>query len=162
MSENPYSAPSADTTIIPEDQGDLLNMEWKALEKLYYRSCNVSGLVALMCLGVILYGSILLTSNVFEGGLAILMYAMLAFYIASIIGLYNRTSWGRGLGIFVCILSLLNIPLGTIIGIMGLFAFFKAPELFGENRITHKAVKEAFNKKKKMRKEEKRAAKRAR
>lgn len=162
MNENPYSAPSADTTIIPDDKGDLCEMEWKALEKLYYRSCNVSGLVALMCLGVLLYGGVLLSSNTFEGAVAIFMYALLVFYVACIVGLVNRTAWGRGLGIFVCIFSLLNIPLGTIIGLMGLFAFFKAPELFGEGRITHKAVKEAFNKRKKMRKEEKKAAKRAR
>ena len=86
-------------------------------------------------------------------------YTLIVFHIACIIGLIGRASWGRKLGIFVCLISLIYIPLGTIIGIMGLFAFFKAPELFGEGRITHKEIKETYNTRKKMMKDEKKASK---
>ena len=60
------------------------------------------------------------------------------------VGLLKRTSWGRICGIVVCVISLINIPLGTLIGVMGLFAFVKAKELFGPERITHEEVKTAF------------------
>jgi hypothetical protein len=114
-----------------------------------------------MCIGVTLYGGIVIAGDFFEGGIALFIYALIGFYIACIIGLIGRTSWGRKLGIFVCCISLINIPLGTIIGIMGLFAFFKAPELFGEGRLTHKELKKTFSTRKKMIKEEKKAAKRS-
>lgn len=61
------------------------------------------------------------------------------------------------MGIITCSLSVLNIPLGTIIGIAGLFAFIKAPELFGQNRVTHKSLKQEF----KNRKQAAKAAKQA-
>lgn len=54
-----------------------------------------------------------------------------------------RLPW-RICGIVVCVISLINIPLGTLIGVMGLFAFVKAKELFGPERITHEEVKTAF------------------
>jgi hypothetical protein len=160
MSENPYSAPLAETNIEPDEKNDLYKMDWKVFQKLYYRSCNVSGLVALMSLGVALYGGLAISTDVFNEGYALFIYALIGFYIACIIGLIGRTAWGRRLGIFVCCISLINIPIGTLIGLMGLFAFLKAPELFGEGRITHKELKETFNARKKMIKAEKKAAKR--
>ena len=39
---------------------------------------------------------------------------------------------------------LVSIPFGTLIGIVGLFAFFKAKELFGPDRIHHRDLKIAF------------------
>ena len=39
---------------------------------------------------------------------------------------------------------LLSIRFGTLIGIVGLFAFFKAKELFGPDRIHHRDLKIAF------------------
>ena len=39
---------------------------------------------------------------------------------------------------------LLSIRFGTLIGIVGLFAFFKAKELFGPDRIRHRNPKITF------------------
>jgi hypothetical protein len=62
----------------------------------------------------------------------------------AVVGLFKRTAWGRILGIIVCVISLINIPIGTAIGAFGLFAFFGAPELFGSNRVTHRELKTEF------------------
>jgi hypothetical protein len=74
------------------------------------------------------------------------------FYLVAIIGMLKRTSWGRVMGIIVCILTLINIPLGTLIGIVGLFAFIKAPNLFGPGRVPHKDLKTEYKLRKKARK----------
>jgi hypothetical protein len=41
------------------------------------------------------------------------------------VGILKRKAWGRVLGIIVSILGLLNFPLGTLIGIYGLFVLFQ-------------------------------------
>jgi hypothetical protein len=56
------------------------------------------------------------------------------------------------MGIIVCVLTLINIPLGTLIGIVGLFAFIKAPNLFGPGRVLHKDLKTEYKLRKKARK----------
>ena len=42
------------------------------------------------------------------------------------IGLLKRRPWARILGIIVAILSLVNIPIGTIVGIYGLWVLFSS------------------------------------
>lgn len=78
------------------------------------------------------------------GGLRLFFLGLLVFYVFAIVGTLKRTSWGRVLGIICCCLMLINVPIGTIIGVIGLFAFIKAKELFGPERITHAEVKQAF------------------
>ena len=43
------------------------------------------------------------------------------------IGLLERRPWARILGIILCILGLLHFPLGTIVGVYGLWVLF-SPE----------------------------------
>jgi len=61
--------------------------------------------------------------------------------ILAILSLIARSGTGRFFGIIMCIISLLSIPFGTIIGILGLLALFGSPELFGKNKITHAELK---------------------
>jgi len=42
------------------------------------------------------------------------------------IGLLKRRPWARILGIIVAVLSLVNIPIGTIVGIYGLWVLFSS------------------------------------
>ncbi len=79
------------------------------------------------------------------GGPEIVIMAVLTvpFGIASF-GLYKRENWGRILGIIGCFFTLLSIPIGTIIGVCGLFALFGSPELFGSSKLKHKELKLAF------------------
>jgi len=73
-----------------------------------------------------------------------------------LIEMFMRSNWGRVMGIIACAFMLLRIPIGTIIGIMGLVAFIKAKELFGPDRITHAEVKRAFKQAKRERKQARR------
>lgn len=151
---NPYEAPKAKGLVDPsENDGSMLEtMDFKKLEKMYYRSHNVSGLAALMILGVLGIG-FMLTRIQLDSTFMAIYIGILAFNTVSIVGIIQRSAWGRILGIICCFLMLININvLSIIIGIMGLFAFFGAPELFGPERITHKELKEVYKRRKKERK----------
>ena len=151
---NPYEAPKAEGIVdVSENDGSLLEtMDFKKLEKMYYRSHNVSGLAALMILGVTVI-TVLLFSVQLEPMFKGIFFAVVVFNVITIIGIIQRSTWGRILGIIACFLMFLNLKiLSIIIGIMGLFAFFGAPELFGPDRITHKELKEVYKRRKKERK----------
>lgn len=145
--DNPF-APSAVANPTSGERREpdlpLGDYSWSQLKKLYYRSCNVICITFLMGLGVAALGAILVSSGARMGDMGPLVPIIVIFNLLAVVGLILRTGWGRILGIIACFMSLLNIPLGTIIGLAGLFAFFGAKELFGEGRLTHGEVKAAF------------------
>lgn len=57
------------------------------------------------------------------------------FSVCALVGMFRRTSWGRILGIIACVLLL---PL--LIGLLWVFAFIRAPELFGPDKITRRQL----------------------
>lgn len=69
-------------------------------------------------------------------------------YLASMIGTLFKTAWGRYMGMTVCVFMLLGIPIGTVLGIMGLFGYDGAKKLFGKDALSIKAVKSAYKVKK--------------
>jgi len=128
-----------------QGNADFSDLPFEDLKKLYHRSCNVSAITFLLGLGCIgLIGAFFLPMEE-ATSMRYLFIGLGLFYAAAAAGLYNRTSWGRILGIIVSIISLINIPLGTLIGIFGLFAFFGSPQLFGPDRVKHKALKNEYN-----------------
>jgi len=151
MTDNdPYSAPETEIYAIPDVPDKLKDLNFSQLKKLYHRSSNVGAIAGLMVLGLVLMTSLSAIPHDQEG-LSYMRYVFIGvsvLYAITVFGLIKRTGWGRILGIIICALSLLNIPIGTIIGIAGLFAFIKAPELFGPNRITHKELKAEFKRQK--------------
>lgn len=151
---NPYEAPKTEEIVnFSENDGSLLEtMDFKKLEKMYYRSHNVSVIAALLILGV--FG---LTGLIFSAPLSNMNYVIFiivtVLFTVSVPGIIIRSNWGKILGIISCFVMIINISLfSIIIGIMGLFAFFGAPELFGPDRITHKELKEVYKRRKKERK----------
>jgi hypothetical protein len=66
---------------------------------------------------------------------------------------------GEYLVLFCSVLILINIPIGTLVGIAVLVALSKAPELFGQGRVTHKELKAEFKERKRLKKEAKKLAK---
>lgn len=140
---NPYAAPVSSVSDLPLPSSLHGITDFAQLKKLYHRSCNVNGIAFLLGLGLVITAGVLAVQQ-HTDEVKLILLALIAFYVPTIIGLYLRTSWGRILGIIACLLALINIPMGTIIGIMGLFAFFGAPQLFGPDRITHRAVKAQF------------------
>lgn len=141
---NPYSAPQSEVSEPQVGSDQFKDLDFKQFKKLYYRSCNVNALVALLVLGLaflVLAALMVGSKGELPQGVFI---GMAAFYAIAAAGLFKRTSWGRILGIIVCIISLISIPIGTAIGAFGLFAFFGAPQLFGRDRVTHAALKTEF------------------
>jgi len=142
---NPYAAPETDVSVSRDVTDKLQGLDFKQLKKLYYRSCNVNAITFLLGLAVILLVVVsMLPDTGQETTMKWVFMGLAAFYASAAVGLFRRTAWGRILGIIVSLLSLINIPIGTVIGACGLFAFFGAPELFGANRITHRELKSEF------------------
>lgn len=155
---NPYSTPEADVQDVGMRPGNLKDLDWKRLRKMYLRSCNVSCINFLVLLGALVLGaaSLGLALPGLETGdsdglstFSIIFGVIALFYIVTFITLYKRSRFGRVCGIICCLFMLINPPFGTIIGIAGLFAFFKAPELFGDDRFTHKTLKAEYKYRKK-------------
>ena len=146
IEQNPYATPEAAAT--PAFAAPALADYTPAqIKKLYYRSCNVSAIAGLMLIGVFAIGALLVWGKPggdlgsFDNPVLLVMMIM---NLVGAIGIIQRSDWGRIAGIIACFLMLINVPLGTIIGIVGLFAFFKAKELFGPDRIRHRDLKLAF------------------
>jgi len=159
--ENPYATPKADVAAELVGNAALSSFEFKTLQKLYYRSCNVNAITFFIGLGL---ASILVVFFISLGeigsGFILVFIGLVIFFTLTVVSLYKRKSWGRVLGIIASIMSLLNFPLGTLIGVFGLFAFIGAPQLFGVNRIEHKALKAEFKLQKLKRKTQKKQIKR--
>ncbi len=149
---NPYSPPEVIETLVPEGDPQFGDLDDKALNKLYYRSCNVTGIAVLLSFGLVVLVAAISLPGADLGFPRPVFIGLALFYLVAIIGMLKRTSWGRVMGIIVCILTLINIPLGTLIGIVGLFAFIKAPNLFGPGRVPHKDLKTEYKLRKKARK----------
>ena len=142
---NPYSAPQTDVYAHRAITDKLQGLDFKQLKKLYHRSRNVTAITFILGLNLIILAVVsMLPDTGYETPMRLILIGLAAFYAVAIVGLSRRTAWGRILGIIVCIISLINIPIGTVIGAFGLFAFFEAPELFGSNRVTHRELKAEF------------------
>ena len=161
---NPYTAPQTGNTLAQQTDSPFGAWDDKAFNKLYYRSCNVSAIAFLLGLGLLFIGAGAMAASRTASGTSAFVTlpifgAIAAFYLVAMVGLVLRSSWGRILGIIICIFSLISIPIGTIVGAAGLFALFGAPQLFGAGRLLHKDLKVEFKLRKKLKKEAKRQAK---
>ncbi|MCZ6796091.1 MAG: hypothetical protein O7J95_20980 [Planctomycetota bacterium] len=66
--------------------------------------------------------------------LLVVLLVLGAFQLTTAIACFRRASWGRISGMIVCSLMLLNIPVGTLIGVLGLVALAQGARLFGPGR----------------------------
>jgi len=153
--QNPYATPEAAEVqaVAPAMLGDYTPAQ---IKKLYYRSCNVGAIAGLLIIsiGAAVIG---LVTTIREHGMANIepetwgVLVVILIFMIAVIGIVMRTDWGRIAGIIACFILLLSFPLGTICGVVGLFAFFKAKELFGPARLRHREVKVAFKAVKRLR-----------
>ena len=77
-------------------------------------------------------------------GIAAFMAGMFGLMTLAGVGAYRRTEASKVMFIIICVLSLINIPLGTIIGLIGLVAATSHGILFGDNRVPHKELAIAY------------------
>ena len=61
---------------------------------------------------------------------------------------FTRPRWGRFFGIGVSLLTMINIPLGTLIGIFMLIAYVRGQRLFGADRLAHQDVAAVYKQRK--------------
>ena len=138
--ENVFAPPKADLETRTEP-GELWQMPFKDLKKLRSASESVRALAflfGLSALGGLLLGLGSLGSHF--GMFEILFTATGLLSLAACVGAIQRRAWGRPVGILVCALSLANVPLGTIIGALGLAAYLRGKRLFGPDRLLHADV----------------------
>jgi membrane-bound ClpP family serine protease len=150
MADNPFAAPKAFVRDAPID-APIPGMSPKEVRSLYFHSRNVWAVFVLNSLGLLALAFIALipafsSSGLGPGDAGTMLFVLGLVVLFSVLqyGLLVRTSWGRIGGIVMAVLSLVNIPLGTIVGIIALIAFIKGKVLFGPERITHREVKEAY------------------
>ncbi|HUQ29364.1 MAG TPA: hypothetical protein VM051_12275 [Usitatibacter sp.] len=158
MTDNVFAPPRAnlETRVGPDG---LWEMSFKEVRKLYLASVNIRALGVLYGLGAvgaIAAGGILLftpskgdDAQSMGIALAIVIVALGMIHVAATVSSYSRPTWGRWLGVLLCGLSLLSIPFGTIIGILGLVAYAQGGRLFGADRLLHKDVAAVYKLRKK-------------
>lgn len=119
----------------------------KTLKKHYNNSRTTSalaflfGLGALGCISILGFGTRLIQEEDGSAGvLSVILAVAAALNIATVIGLMKRTAWGRVLGIIACVPAMLNFPIGTGIGLLGIIALAGSPQLFGPDRLDPKEL----------------------
>lgn len=157
MTDNVFAPPASKL----EDRAGpeaLWEMPFKELTKLRNASINIRVLGFLFGLGAA--GALLLVGfgafgAAAGGGTATSSMILLAIFLvtgalsaAACIGAYTRARWGRVVGMVNCALSLLNFPFGTLIGGLGLYAYYSGAKLFGPERFLHDDVSSVYKQRK--------------
>jgi hypothetical protein len=144
---NPYEAPAAETN--PTDEAEFFQeLSYKELKKLRNHSSTITTLGVLWTLGALLQLfaaiALLAAGAADEDATAPIVLVLGLFSTVSAIGAFTRAAWGRGIGILMCVLSLLGFPIGTLIGILGLIAFGNGARLFGPDRYIGKELNKEY------------------
>jgi hypothetical protein len=136
----------------------LWEMPFKEVRKLYLASLNIRALGILYFIAAL--GGIALTVTsglaLFAGGggsrpavvPSLLMLSFTGVTVAAWITSYTRPRWGRVVGVIICAISLINIPIGTVIGILGLASYAQGGKLFGPGRLLHKDLSAVYRQRK--------------
>jgi hypothetical protein len=154
MTDNVYAPPRANLET-REGPAELWHIELKQLKRLYNASHSIRALGVLYGLGAFaLVAAVILAigpSAARESTivLAVILFVSGGLSVAGAITSFTRPRWGRWLGIVLCVIGLLNIPIGTIIGIFGLIAYAQGGRLFGPDRLMHKDVVDVYKQRKK-------------
>ena len=128
------------------------------LKKLKNYSHNIGALGVLWSIGAALSinGLVLIVFGIVEfenNDVRVFAFVFSLFFAIvlclAVIGLFTRTRWGRVIGIVICCMALPGLPLGTIIGIIGLLALIEGKRLFGKDRYLHRELKKEYKFRKK-------------
>ncbi len=155
-----YQSSTTDPRPALSESAALQKLDIDQLVRFHKQSSHLYGFAMLALLGAGL-GIVLPFLPNHEISLDGLTIGLTGFFLVVAIGLIRRTEWGRIVGSLFTAILLVGFPIGTLIGIVGLRATLKAPELFGNARLTHKgltrALKAAKAKQKQARRESKKA-----
>lgn len=143
--ENPYDTPSASLNSGVSFSGKFEEYDDSELNRLYRKSRDIGSIGALCIFSSFVVFALFL--NITPYGMSAMYYVLIAIAVLQLVvafGLFTRPGWGRAAGLLVCAISLINIPVGTIFGIVGILAMYPNKNLFGENRISHGELKAEY------------------
>jgi hypothetical protein len=134
------------------------DLSTRELKKLFNHHSSITALSCLWSLGAaaaVLFVPTLLFGLAREGGeaeflIAAVLFLIAVFQLITVIGCYRRDSWARTCGIVVCSVMLINVPIGTLLGILGLVAFIRGERLFGPDRYVGRELKAELKRRKKL------------
>jgi len=154
MTDNVFAPPRSNVEVRTGPEA-LWALTFKQVRRLYHASSSIRALGVLYGLGAVAVIAALVLPALDSRGLGGSTLAFVGFLalmgglsLAAAVTSFTRPRWGRWLGIALCILNLANIPFGTLIGILGLVAYFQGRLLFGPDRFTHKQVVEVYKQRK--------------
>jgi len=151
--ENAYAPPRANLETQAGPQ-ELWSMELKKLRRLYDASRSIRALGFLYALGTVglFAGYEMLNSRYARSadtrGIAVVMLFVGGLSLLGFVTSFTRQRWGRWVGVLICLLNLVNIPFGTLIGLFGLVAYARGGRLFGPDRLLHKDVVDVYKQRK--------------
>jgi hypothetical protein len=155
MTDNVFAPPRSNVEVRTGPDA-LWAMTFKQVRRLYHASSSIRALGVLYGLGSLAVVAAIvlpaLDARGLGGGDALPLVAFLALMgglsLAAAVSSFTRPRWGRWLGIALCIINLVNIPFGTLIGILGLVAYIQGAGLFGPGRFLHKELVDVYNQRK--------------
>jgi hypothetical protein len=112
--------------------------------------CIVWGLSLLLWIGGIIIPHMFMYAEPRFDAILYFIIPLICLIVAAIVGTRRKKEWGRILGIVLCSIMLIGIPIGTFFGIVGLIGYSGAKPLFGPNGIEYSKVKLAYNQNKKI------------
>lgn len=130
----------------------LQSLDSKKIKQLYNAQRSINALCILWILGTAVLALYAISQIVRHASQPVAILGIVGFTslllslnVATLIGIYKRTVWGRVLGMIFCAFSLSAMPLGTIVGILGLIAFVRSGDLFGPGRILPDDLSSEYN-----------------
>lgn len=149
MSENPYRAPESQPSIPQDSEHELLSgslnfEQYLKLKTIYRRSTRLNIFTGFVfcAAAFVIYTVATSASDFFPGQLA--FGALGGLYALAGVLLAQRTVLGRYLGFLVALTFLALFPLGTLVGIYGLWLLAVAGPIFGKKRMMHDEIKKRF------------------
>jgi len=138
-----------------EGPPELWQMDFKRLKRLYNASQSIRTLAAVYALGLVLFlgGALSLANSRYtisaeNRALVSLMFVFAALSLLGVVTTLLRQRWARWLGIGLCVLGFAVVPIGTLVGLLGIVAYARGGRLFGRDRLRHKDVVEIYEQRK--------------
>lgn len=135
MTDNPYAPPTADLQPPPQSRQLFPELTTKEVKALKDHSTNIRVMGVLWVLTVLLglfMGFSSFTENLVG---SIISFAFSIGFAVLVYGCFTRPAWARIPGMVGAALSLPAFPLGTIIGALAMWSFFRGKALFGPERL---------------------------
>jgi len=147
--ENPYQTPESDVSIVRSNDNSannsrLYEMNDDELKKLNKFSSDINILGTASVLIVLGSTSLIYKGIAIDNEIPIWLIVGFLLFSTNAYACFMRPSWGRVVGIISSLLLLPGIPIGTVIGYIGIKATTDGTLLYGEERILASELGEAI------------------